>query len=110
MAMLLFKGETLKVRVTHNVLSEMIRLNELSYQDAIKLSGQDPMGWTRDIVYCSLRVYNPEVLGEMSKYEVGDEIFEKLPPKELQKLLNDLLEDFVQTTMKGQKKVASEKK
>jgi hypothetical protein len=62
MAMLLFKGETLKVKVTHNVISELIRLTDVDFMEAMNLSRKDPMGWMRDVLYCSLRVYNADKL------------------------------------------------
>lgn len=108
--MLLFKGETLTVKVSHNVISELIRLNKTDYSGAINLSSKDPYGWVRDVVYCSLRVYKPSILGQMTKYEVGDEIF-KLSADDLTAFLKDLLTDFVQAVSDGDtKKVASEKK
>jgi hypothetical protein len=110
MAMLDFKGETLTVKVTHNVISEFILLRDTNFSEVITLSGKDPIGWIRDIVYCSLRVYNPAILGEMTKWEVGDEI-SKVPVDEKPKLLNQLLEDFVFTTTgKKLEKVTNEKK
>ena len=110
MATLLFKGETLKVRVTHNVISEFIRLNGTSFAEVMNMTPKDPMGWMRDILFCSLRVYNPQVLGEMTKWEVGDELF-KLTDKDSSEFLKALLSDFVLTTTgKTLEKVASEKK
>lgn len=110
MAMLSFKGETLTVKVTHNVISELIRLTDVPFQEAIKLAHTDPYGWARDVVYCSLRVYNPAVLGEMTKFEIGDEI-SKLPNKDFGEFLTSLLNDFVLTINDSEvKEVASEKK
>lgn len=113
MAMLLFKGETLTVRVTHNVLSEMIRLNKSTYVETLSLSNVDPMGWMRDILYCSLLIYNPIVLkkeddSRMNRYDVGDELYE-LDAEVTKQFMTDLLSDFVKTISKGTKKVASEK-
>ena len=107
MAMLLFKGKTLTVKVTHNVISELIRLTDTNYQDAVNLSHKDPYGWMRDVVYCSLRIYAPSELGDMNKFQVGDELF-KLSSEDLMKLLTDLLDDFVKAT--GIKKEAASEK
>ena len=108
--MLLFKGETLTVRVTHNVISEFIRLNDTTFAEVMNIAPKDPMGWMRDILYCSLRIYNPKVLDDMTKWDVGDELF-SLPDEESTKFLKELLEDFVRATTKNaSKKVASEKK
>jgi hypothetical protein len=60
----------------------------------MNLSRTDPMGWMRDVLYCSLRVYNPEILGSMSIYGVGDELF-KLPQEVVAEFLTDLMKDFV---------------
>jgi hypothetical protein len=109
MAMLLFKGETLTVKVTHNVISELIRLNNIDFMEAMNLSRTDPMGWMRDVLYCSLRVYNPEILGSMSKYGVGDELF-KLPQKEIAEFLTNLHKDFVEVNKTDEVASSSEGK
>jgi hypothetical protein len=107
MAMLLFKGETLKVKVTHNVISEIIRMNDVDFMEAMNLSKKDPMGWMRDVLYSSLRVYNPDILGSMSVYGVGDELF-KLSQDELGEFLSELMKDFVEINTTD--KVASSEK
>ena len=113
MAMLLFRGETLTIRVTHNVLSEMIRLNKSTYVETLSLSNIDPMGWMRDILYCSLLIYNPSVLqkedgGRMNKYDIGDVLYD-MDADDTKQFMTDLLGDFVKTISKGTKKVASKK-
>ena len=108
--MLLFKGETIKVKVTQNVLSEIIRLTNVDYSGVIGLAAKDPMGWMRDVLYCSLKIYDPKILGEMSVYDVGDEFF-NLSTKETTQFMKDLMEDLVvENKKRGVKKVASEKK
>ncbi len=57
----------------------------------------DPVGWMRDILYCSLKIYQPEVLGEMTLYDVGDEL-ENLSSKQMQDFLKELFEDFVKAS------------
>jgi hypothetical protein len=96
MARLLFKGETIQVKVTHNVLSEMIRLTNISYSELSDLINKDPMGWIRDILYCSLKVYDPSKLGTMSQYDVGDVLFSLSNEVRLQ-FLKELTEDLVKS-------------
>lgn len=103
--MLIFKGETLTVKVTHNVISEFIRLNDVPFAEVIKYPSKDPIGWSRDMLYCSLRIYNPTVLGELTRWEVGDLLTED--PTKVTPFLEELMEDFVMTTTgKSLEKVA----
>ena len=118
--MLLFRGVALEVKSTHNVISEFIRLNDLPLVEAIKMSIKDPMGWTRDMVYCFLRVYNPQLLVKeledgssvlMTKYEVGDELF-KSSSDEIGLLMKSLIDDYIEIikpASAGSKKVAEKK-
>jgi hypothetical protein len=110
MATLTYKGRTLKVRVSHNVLSEFIDLRNTTFSEVMNILRKDPMGWTRDILYCSLLVYNPDVLDGMTKWEVGDEMFDNLGTDEVSKFTTDLLNDFAVSTGVKSKKVASKKK
>lgn len=106
MAKLMFKGEFRMVKLTHNVISEFIRLNDTEYSKVMELAGKDPMGWLRDITYCGFKVYEPELLGEMTLYDVGDEI-EKLEAEDSKTYMTELFEDFVKVS--GIKKKVAEK-
>jgi hypothetical protein len=101
MARLLFKGEYVEVKVTHNVLSEMVRLTGIGFVELVSLNQKDPMGWMRDVLYCSLKVYNPDNLGTMTHYEVGDILF-NVTHEERLNFMKELSEDLV--VMSGGKK------
>lgn len=107
MATVLLFGEQRKVRLTHNVISELIKINKSSYLDVMKLAKADPFAWMRDITYSSLKIYQPDILGEMTLYDIGDEL-SKLEAEDSQKYLKELFDDFVQTT--GLKKKVTPKK
>lgn len=111
MAVLHFKGDVLTVKATHNVLSEVSKLNNVNYVDVLKLPQTDPVGWIRDVLYCSLIIYTPDKLNGMSRWDVGDELF-SLDSKVIQKFSLDIMDDFMVTMgVKTDKdKVASEKK
>jgi len=96
MARLLFKGETIEVKVTHNVLSEMIRVTNTPYAELSTLINKDPMGWMRDILYCSLKVYDPSRLGTMTQYDVGDVLF-ALDNEVRMEFLKGLTKDLIQS-------------
>jgi len=93
MATLIYKGKPLKVRVTHNVLSEFISLRGTTFSDVMKVLASDPIGWTRDMLYCSLFVYDPDALDGMTRYDVGDEMM-KIGTPNVTKFTKDLVEDF----------------